>query len=60
MKTELRLLPHALVPGERVIELWHDGQFVGTVTGADGPGVITKHPMIVVKADMVTEVRIEP
>jgi hypothetical protein len=32
------LAPHSTLPGEQVIELWHDGQCVGTVAGADGPG----------------------
>jgi hypothetical protein len=47
MKTELRPKPHAVVKGVTVIELWHGGQFIGTIAGADGPGVriITKHPM---------------
>jgi hypothetical protein len=47
MKTEIRVKPHAVVPGVNVLELWHDGRFIGTVTGADGPGVrvITKHGM---------------
>lgn len=39
MKTELRLRPHAVLAGENVIELWYHGQLIGTVTGADGPGV---------------------
>lgn len=39
MKTELRAVPHLVLPGQTVIELWHDGVFIGTVTGADGPGV---------------------
>lgn len=38
MKTELRMRPH-LVDDRAVIELWHDGQFIGTVVGAEGPGV---------------------
>lgn len=39
MKTELRLAPHGVLPGEQVIELWYAGQFIGTVYGADGPGL---------------------
>jgi hypothetical protein len=38
MKTELRLAPHSVLPGQSVVALWHDGQFIGTVTGAHGPG----------------------
>ena len=54
MKTELRVKPHSVLPGQSVIELWHDGQLIGTVAGADGPGVkiITKHP---VEAAVVTD-----
>jgi hypothetical protein len=45
------------------LEVWHDGQFIATVTGADGPGVrvISKHAVKVVLVDgapNVAEVRI--
>jgi hypothetical protein len=47
--TELRARPHHVRPGATVIEVWHDGQFVATVTAAsaDGPGVtvISKYPL---------------
>ncbi|HEX5269223.1 MAG TPA: hypothetical protein VFW33_01985 [Gemmataceae bacterium] len=39
MRSELRVAKHALVPGAVVVEVWHDGQFIGQVTAADGPGV---------------------
>jgi hypothetical protein len=39
MKSELRVAKHALVPGAVVVEVWHDGRFIGQVTGADGPHV---------------------
>jgi hypothetical protein len=39
MKTELRLSDHQVLPGAKVVELWHDGLFIGQVVGADGPGV---------------------
>ncbi len=44
-KTELRLKPHNLLPGVNVAEVWYDGALIGTVVGADGPGVriISKH-----------------
>jgi len=47
MKTELRLRQHSVWVNHYVIELWYDDKFIGTVTGADGPGVrvISKHPM---------------
>jgi hypothetical protein len=60
MKTTLRL---SVLPDQSVVELWHDGQFIGTVTGADGPGVriVTKFAVMVAPGeDMVTEVRIDP
>jgi hypothetical protein len=63
MKTELRLAPHSVLPGQSVVELWHDDQFIGTVTGADGPGVriATQFAVVVAPAaGMVTEVRIDP
>lgn len=53
MKTELRLRAHSLIPGAAVVEIWHDGQFIGQVTGAEGPGirVISKHAMVIVNRD---------
>jgi hypothetical protein len=39
MKTQLRLVPHLVLPDAQVVELWHDGTLIGTVVGADGPGV---------------------
>jgi hypothetical protein len=45
VKTELRPEKHSAQAGQTIIELWHDGDFIGTVAGADGPGVriVTKH-----------------
>ena len=47
MKAQLRLDPHCFLTGQTVIEVWYDGQMVGTIYGADGPGVrfISKHPL---------------
>jgi hypothetical protein len=58
MKTELRLSPHALIAGQQVVEIWHDGKFIGEVTGADGPGVrvISKHPLMSSHEDGMPEV----
>jgi hypothetical protein len=39
MRTQLRVKSHLVVPGESVVELWHNGQLIGTVVGAEGPGV---------------------
>lgn len=40
--------------------VWHDGQFIATVTPADGPGVriITKHP-VSVKVDERQPIAVE-
>jgi hypothetical protein len=38
-KTELRLVPHTEIPGALAVELWYGGTFIGTVVGADCPGV---------------------
>ena len=45
MKTQLKLADHSVLAGQKIIEIWHDGRFIGQVVGADGPGVrvITKH-----------------
>lgn len=47
MKTELRVAAHTVLMGEAVIEVWHDGVFIGQVTGRDGPGlrVMSKYPL---------------
>lgn len=39
MKTQIRVVKHLVLTDADVVELWHDGQFIGTVVGADGPGV---------------------
>lgn len=46
MKTELRPVPHSIT-GATILEVWHDGKFIATVTGAEGPEirVVTKHPI---------------
>ena len=45
MKTELRSKPHSMVPNQTVVEVWHDGKFLATITGAEVPGVkiVTRH-----------------
>jgi hypothetical protein len=63
MKTELRPVPHSIVPGVIIFEVWHNGKLIATVTGADGPGVrvISKHPMRAVHVEgepNVVEVRV--
>ena len=56
MKTELRLRPHVILNDASVIEIWHDGVFIGQITGSDGPGIriFSKHPI------KITEVAINP
>jgi hypothetical protein len=65
-KSKLEPKPHAILPGENSVEIWYQGEFIGTVTGADGPGVrvMTKHRMDIVRSGLgetidVIEVRIE-
>ena len=50
-KSQLRLKPHSVLPGEQVIEIWYQGKFIGQVTGAEGPGVrvISKYGMTTVR-----------
>jgi hypothetical protein len=47
-KTELRTSPHSSNPGAFVFEIWHEGEFIGQVTGGDGPGIriSSKHTII--------------
>ena len=68
MKTELRLAPHSTIPGANIIEVRHNGAFIGQVTGADGPGIrlVSKHlvklegPDIEMVDPMVLEIRLRP
>lgn len=61
--TQLRLRNHTAAPGQQIIEIWYDDQFIGQVTGAnDMPGirVISKHPAKVsTPAEMVTELHLD-
>jgi hypothetical protein len=45
MRSELRIGRHAIRAGEPVIEIWFEGEFIGEITAAEGPGVrvISKH-----------------
>ena len=49
MKTELRLMPHTILEGHSVVEIWYADKFIGQITGADGPGIrlISKHKIVV-------------
>jgi hypothetical protein len=66
MKTELRAVAHTIVPGAIIFEVWHDGQFIASIAGAnDGPGVriVSKHTMkaeLVEGLPAVIEVKIKP
>jgi hypothetical protein len=61
MKTELRLARHSMLPDHNLIEVWYEGKFIATVTGADVPGVriISKHPASGVLNHLITEVRLD-
>lgn len=39
MKTELKLVDHDILPGHKVVELWHEGKVIGKIYGSDGPGI---------------------
>ncbi len=39
MKSELRLAEHSVIGCARTIEVWYEGQMIGRVYGADGPGI---------------------
>jgi len=39
MKTELRPTASLVSQEAIVLEIWYNGHFIGTVVGADGPGV---------------------
>lgn len=49
MKSDLRVSLHSLIPGNHIVEIWHDGEMIGTVTGLDGPGV-----RIISKLNLIT------
>jgi hypothetical protein len=53
MKTELRAVEHTLRSGETAFEVWHDGQLIASIVGAEGPGVrvFSKHPLKVTQVD---------
>ena len=48
MKAQLRLAAHSVLPGHQVIEIWYGNEFIGQVTGTDGPGVkiLSKHRLV--------------
>lgn len=45
MRSELRVKPNQMRPGESMVEIWHGGKMIGAVYPSEGPGVrvITKH-----------------
>jgi len=52
--TDLAVLNgHSVLPGQNVVEIWHDGEFIGQICGADGPGirVASKHASSVARPD---------
>ena len=60
MKSKLVPADHTELPGEKVVEIWHDGQFIGQACGSDRPGIriLSKYPMKAIHDLMVTEVLI--
>jgi hypothetical protein len=66
-KSELKLEPHSILLDTQIIEVFHEGNLIATVYGADGPGVrvVSKYPMDVVRGGLgetvgVIEIRMEP
>ena len=66
VKAELRAVAHSIVAGQTIFEVWHNGKFIATITGADGAGVriVSKHPLHAAAVEVsgppnVVEVRIE-
>ncbi len=59
MKTQLRSVPHSILRDEVIIEIWHNGQFIGTIAGADGPGVRIISKYLTNSADAIT-IAVEP
>jgi len=39
MKTTIRLARHSVLPDTNVVEVWHGGEFIATITGSDARGV---------------------
>lgn len=61
IKSELRMANHDILPGVKVIEIWYNGEFIGQVTGADGPGIrLTSKYQRDIKpiGDMITDIMI--
>lgn len=65
-KSNLKLSDHLIYSEEKTVEVWHEGEFVASVYGAEGPGikVITKYPYDVVRGGIgetpnIVEIRFE-
>jgi len=45
---ERRSKPYSMVPNQTMVEVWHDGKFLATITGMEGPGVkiVSKHTIV--------------
>lgn len=52
-KSKLKLESHLTLSGENVVEVWYEGKFIATVTGADVPGVriVTKYPLDIIRGE---------
>jgi hypothetical protein len=42
MKSKLRLQSHSIATGENIIEVWHEGTFLATIAGGEGPSARTR------------------
>jgi hypothetical protein len=45
VKTQLKISPHTFIADANTVEIWHNGELMGTITGDDRSGVriLTKH-----------------
>lgn len=65
LRSELRLAMHTQRPGDVVVEIWYDGEFIGQITAMDGPGckLISKYNVpggpIFTLNDIVLEIRLK-
>lgn len=60
MRAQLRLRPHNFSAGDMIIEVWHNGVFLATITGTDGPGVRVISKYIRNTSDAITIEVVEP
>ena len=62
-KAKLKIADHSLLPGESVIEVYYEGEFIASIYGADGPGVriISKHKVLAINHIAgIVEIALDP